>query len=749
MVKAIPWPDYLENLVESGDEAAASALSNLIFDLPDPKLKIISIDGLEKIYQIVKIIKHISKIEGQLLAAEEKQQLNEYVAERIDSIRSVFKDQTIGTPISPLAALREKDNRSKFLNSTKESTNKYLAELKKAEFIFMDLDGSKETMGKNHEVFEMIASAENAETLLGMKTFEKIEKIFDPFRKNKKWRIEKYKVKDLPIEFTKEELISICFNAGNTGNLKALKYGYGIEIRHVRWIRQNILTDKEKQLVRDIWNVYEGLFPLSNAIHEKMTGVPLKKVEGHYYPLKFDPEISDKAAGFEEAKNLRDAFAAVELPTFVRAGSWNSRVGGRMPPWLSFEVINRTIREEIHAITHKVAIRDVQKIIKHGGYKKAIQDSLGTAVYKQLPMWLDYVARPEDPTKLEYEKWIYKIRKNITVAYLAWKVTVAMQQPLGYSQTIELLSKELGAKDGLSQAMKGLALFYKNPIESKAFVHDRSIFMKNRQNTRDMDQMLAEKNFTPLDAKKSIAKKSFFALIQLMDSSVVYPTWLAAYDLAMSNKFNWNEEKAIAYADHVVRTTQDAASPKDLSSIHRSKGIQRIFVMFYTFFSTFINRLMTTTGQWKKGQINTTEAVLSLWWISIFPAIAGGFIQRRRVQEGWEWLTDILNYNAGGLPFIRDIVNPALTGFKYTMSPVAGGLQIPSKAVQILQSKDPLSLKLLKTGISGIGAAKGIPSSAMNLFISGAVDLAENKTDNPFRLVLPAKREPKNRRAHR
>jgi hypothetical protein len=749
MVPPLPWPDYLEELVESGDEAAASALSNLIFDLPDPKLKIIPIDGLEKIYQIVKIVKHISKVEQQLLAIKEKNQLNEYVQERIETIRTVFKDQSIGTPISPLAALREKDNRSKFLNSTTESVKKYLAELKKAEFIFMDLDGTQ-AMGKNHEVFETIAQAENAERILGEKTFDKIRTIFDPFRKNKKWRIEKFKVKDLSVEFTKEELIMIALNAGNKGNLNALKHGYGIELKHVRWIRQHLLSDKEKQLIKDIWKIYEDLYPLSNAIHQKMTGVPLRKVNGHYFPLKFDPEISDKAAGFEEAKNLRDAFAAVSLPTFVRAGSWKKRIGGRMPPWLSFEVINRTVREEIHAITHKVAVRDTQKIIKHKGYKKAVQDALGAPVYKQLPMWLDHVARPEDPTQLEYEKWLYKIRRNITIAYLGWKVTVAMQQPLGYAQTIEFLSMELGAKGGLSQAMKGLSLFYKDPKGMVAFVKDRSIYISNRRKSRDRDIMLAEQKFTPMDKETSIAKESFFALIQLMDASVVYPTWVAAYDLAMSDKFGWDEQKAIAYADHAVRTTQDAAAPKDLSNIHKGQGIQKLFVMFYTFFSTFINKLGRTVGQWHRGQISTTEAVLSLWWISVFPAIASGFIQRRRIQDGWEWLTDILSYNVAGLPFIRDIVNPALTGFKYTMSPVEGGLQVPSRIAKILlKSKDPLSLKLLKTSISGVGAAKGIPSSAMNLFVSGAVDLAEGKTKNPFRLVLPRYRAPKKHRGRR
>ena len=69
-------------------------------------------------------------------------------------------------------------------------------------------------------------------------------------------------------------------------------------------------------------------------------------------------------------------------------------------------------------------------------------------------------------------------------------------------------------------------------------------------------------------SKRELASEIFMYPIGIMDAAATYPTWLAAYEVAVGKPGEFKtEQDRIEYADMIVRTTQPTASPKDLAAV--------------------------------------------------------------------------------------------------------------------------------------------------------------------------------------
>src|SRR5690606_28824964 len=147
------------------------------------------------------------------------------------------------------------------------------------------------------------------------------------------------------------------------------------------------------------------------------------------------------------------------------------------------------------------------------------------------------------------------------------KVTTAIVQPLGLLNSLPRV--------GGAAMTKALFDFYANPMKMRdtlGFIFERSAFMKNRMATFDRDVRDALNRIRGRAERDPIpfgVRQSFFWMTGVMDMSVSVPTWMAAYDNAMSGKVEnitgGDEQAAAEHADSVVRTTQGAGGVKDLT----------------------------------------------------------------------------------------------------------------------------------------------------------------------------------------
>jgi hypothetical protein len=716
-------------------EAAGEAV-----DIPRAKLEEIerlgkvhwrelTVDELQSLYDYAAMIAHLGKIKNRIIKENQQRSFDRVVETLVEKIM----DQPRKDLDAEGYVRAPSERKLSWIGSMSRSAREYHAELVKPEFIARALDGY-EDMGPNWtELFKPMVEAEEAEIKAGEAVLEHLKAAFKPLG-GYTWANKRYRIPGVPQMLTKEEMIMVALNSGNEGNVNALKAGY-------RWTDAQIdaivtaLSPEERTLVNTVWDIIEGLWPDLARAHRILTGTVPPKVPGKYFPLVFDRELSWRADRNAAEAEARDFFRTVYARPKPEAGFTVSRVGGKMAPMLSFNVIFKHVTDVIHYAHHAVPVRNVYKIVADPRFRTAVTETLGEEIYRQFVPWIQEIAKPRREPLSKIEKWARRLRRNATTVALGLKVTVAEVQTLSLTQTIDEL--------GLVPVLSAMSKFYVNPWKAKAFVDELSVEIEQRGRRWDRELRDLYGRFNPAEFKGSTAAKdAFFAMIRFMDSVATYPSWIAAYTEGLK-RWPENQRKAIEYADMVVRRTQPVASPKDLAEIQRGGELKKSLTMFYTFFSVFENRMQELHRRYRMKDISTVELLKSYWWMMIVPAIVADVIRERRIPEPTEAAGRVLSYRFAGKPFIRDIVGAIVTDYDYQFSPVVRAVEVQTRLAKELAkipTGDMEARRLARYGIETAGYWWGLPSAQVTITLDGILDLAEGQTEKPSRLLFRERR---------
>jgi hypothetical protein len=694
----------------------------------------LTLDQFRDIGDQVKMLAHLGKLKGQLIEQGQKRTFEEAISNVVGTIQGNWP-----APVSLPSDVENMFLDPSYIDRLKENKNKYLTQLTKPEYITRRLDGWKE-LGPVHEAIYMpIQRASDAEIANIKPIFAELTALFEPFKKKGgKWLKEKYKIPGVPQIMTKEKILMVALNAGNEGNINALMSGYNWDATQIDAITSK-LTDAERGLVRGIFDMYKKQYPELARVYEKFTGQRLKAVEGDYHPLVFDRKLSwlaDKLGAMEQA---RDLFEAIYPSLKTKDSFTHERRGGLLPPKLELSVIFKHMAEVNHYVTHAEAVRDVQKIISDPRVRGAIEDAPisigGTEGYAQLIPWLQDVAKPQRMPMTQGEAWIKKIRTNATIVGMGLKFSVAAFNILGATQSINAI--------GMGEFSKGVAQFFTHRADMVEAIKAKSPEMAARANTwdRDLADMYGRLGLENFKGSQAI-KDSFFSMITLMDLAVAYPTWQGAFNVGMK-QFGGQEAKAIDFANMKVRLAQGSGLQKDLAAIQRGGELQKLVTMYYTFFASMNGEL--TEAQLKTGNkaASKTDLAKSWWWLVVAPALLGYMLTERKVPDGWESLSEIARYRLAGLPIVRDVISPMISGFDYKFSPVARAGEVVVKTgkqvVKVFDPNDDVDTGSLAKGIfETSGYAFGLPTSQALITVNGFLDLAEGETSDPTRLLFRA-----------
>lgn len=640
------------------------------------------------------------------------------------------------------------------------------AELRKIEFLVSELDGWEDRGEAWMRIFRPIAKGEQLRDELAERVSKQLAKIFAG--RDAKWARSSVTLSD-GTELTggRGQAFMIAANAGNAGNYAALtdERGNAFSDAQVMEIVSRVLTEEERQMVKDLWNLADSLYPFLNDVHRQLTGAPLPKVGGdpeagsaveqilavmgeteqRYFPMAFDPKLSAKAGYFASEKAAKDLFVGPYGAASVESGHRVARKGGRLPLLLDLSAISHHFGTVIHDIAFQIPIRNAQKIFAHPAFRQMIGDVLSEQHYEVLTPWLQNIARPGLAiTGGAFERLALKLKRNTSVVALGVNLVTTVLQGSAYTQTIA----ELGERD----AFTGLASFLASPRHWVDFVRANSIMMRNRMKSwdRELSDMHNMFDADILGSKGDKIRDALFFFIGAFDTLTAAATWTAAYRQAMRKSPDLDHEAAIDYADRVVRQTQGTGSPKDLASVQHRSLMLRFVTMFYTFFSTFYNRLADTVKQRRLGKINTFQVARSMFWNWIVPASLPsmlGFMMASAFGEddpeekiAGEWIQDVLMYFTGSVPIIRDVASAAISDYQVTLSPVEGSLravrQLTQQFEKVARGEDTSGGKgLVKATVTATGYATGlIPAVQVNRAVDGIFDLMEGESDNPMRL---------------
>jgi hypothetical protein len=170
----------------------------------------------------------------------------------------------------------------------------------------------------------------------------------------------------------------------------------------------------------------------------------------------------------------------------------------------------------------------------------------------------------------------------------------------------------------------------------------------------------------------------------------------------------------VAYADSIVRLSQSSGATKDLARVQRGGELQRMFTMFYSYFSAFYQLSYRRVSKTKSvSDIPTAAAsTLMLWFL---PAILSELVAGRGPdddEEWWEWtLGNILVYPFLTIGYVKEIASSIESGYDYQLSPSAGA---PASMVKwaravgkAIEEEEPE--RAVKPTIEAVGYALQLP----------------------------------------
>ena len=698
-------------------------------------------------------IEHLAKLKQQILVGKELRDYNETM------------DQAYATALEVNPEIYDPDaynKRSRYEDSTTlmdpTLVSKLRAEHIKMEFLAEQMDGDVKGGLWWNLLFKPIADAENTELamiqelgtqlgdILNSETFQNLQRELS-FTSGDHWN--------------KNMLVSVALNWGNSGNRTSLTEGLarkGVDAVDIERFLNDNMTKNDWDTIQQVWDLIDSYWPAIAALQKKLTGVVPEKVErspvetpfgtypGGYYPLIFDPKksskVQERTSKTDVMENLSDNFIK---PT-TRKGHAIERVGsGGLPVKLDITVMTNHLAQVIHDIAFREAIIQTDRVIQDQRTVDAIKRVAGEYVYEDMRPWLGNVAGSGQLATDAGSKLFNALRKNTTIVNMAYKLSTAIVQPLGMTQSIEIL--------GLGWAMTGIQEFYGNPAQvfKKAEeVMQKSIFMRNRKTSFDRDVNDAMRMLTHGTSVLEQIQKWGFEHIGFMDLTISMPTWLGAYRKALSE--NKSESDAVSEADSVVRMTQGNGTAKDLAMIQQGDGRKKSATLFYSAFSAMYNLMRRRRNISRREEEITVKKVAinlqSLIYMVVMPAVLGEIIAGRFPDEDEDedytsWMAKlIIAYPFMTVVLVRDIASALSSKYDYQMTPIAGAVTDILNATEAVAglTTDPadalVSESFYKTMVMGAGYYFGLPSRQAWILQNNTMDLINGESLTFFEFIM-------------
>lgn len=483
---------------------------------------------------------------------------------------------------------------------------------------------------------------------------------------------------------TKENLLAIALNWGTDINRKRVVDGYQVSygfIEHA--LRQ--LDAADWQFVQNVWELFETYWPDLQRVEANVTGVTLEKqpavpfqiigadggvynLNGGYYPLKYDPRKNIRTSQREA-----DEAARVNMQGASRLGmnlgNTKERVLGHVGLSIRTDlgVIDEALTDTVHNIAMRETVRDVIRMINNNEVVQAINENWGAATWRTLNAWALDCWAAEPRTKSTYEKASQWLRTRQTQAVLGFRVSTALLNICNIGPMMAYV--------GPAEAVKAINRFYAHPQRQYNTIMAKSVFLRNRAETMDRDFGRLVK-----DNSNSAITKSAFWLITKTDLMLACPLWMHEYQKAYQDGIAKGvdpvnvEAAAVRAGDAAVRRVFGSGQTVDLAAVQRGGEFEKMFTMFYSYFSVVHNAIALKVWEARKARVDGKKLTQALapvltgiiFWMAIPAVIEAGI--RAMIDDDDDDLADVakgagitfISTAVGGIPVLRDVLPMAL-----------------------------------------------------------------------------------------
>jgi hypothetical protein len=670
-------------------------------------------DEFAALRDAVKNIEHLAKFKDKLMVRQKAREFANVKSELLTSL----KDNREPTGDLELLTTKSMTMREKGAKAWRKFDAAHL----KVEQIVEWLDGGQIDGPWSRYFFDLADEAQTKEYDLHRTVTKALRQLQENMPR--KWQQSLYdKVAvNLPAakNITKYDLIGIALNSGNSGNRDRLKSGRTLQDgQQFPWTDEQIdaaltnLTKEDWQFVQGVWDTVNLLWTDISSLQVRMTGIAPPKVEaqpfqittkqgetinveGGYFPIVYDYRMSDVGKKQAEAQeSVQDFLSKGHGRATTAKGHTISRVDTFSAPinldWS--DTLTYHMSNVIKDISHREAILGINKILNDKEIALELEARLGGEYTKLLKEWTRTLVSDRADSLYQAQglaKVFMKTRTNMAIVTMGFKATTVLAQIAGIGPALDFVSPR--------SFYKGLVSFMTSPKETYAFVTEKSGEIRNRLNTIDRDVkdgLAIERGQVGVAA--AVRRTAFYAT-GVMDMMVSIPTWMAAYNQALTE--GKTDQDAVRAGDRAVRLSQGASGAKDMAAVQRNNELTRLLTMYYTPFSALYARLRDI-GKTTKEMKDLPRAAARLMALVIFPAIVGELLAGRGPDddedEVWWAARKVMLYPMATIPVVRDfsgltekwminIIGEGEMEFapSYRLSPIVGAIEkvskIPSK----------------------------------------------------------------------
>lgn len=522
---------------------------------------------------------------------------------------------------------------------------------------------------------------------------KKVMNIYDreTFRKIRNDKIyEINKVDHKPVMVTKETLLTMALNWGTDSNRERVVETYGLDHRNIEKILFKYLNDKDWDFVEAVWKHINSYWPERNIVQNNLYGIPLgkvpgrkiilpdgRKINGMYYPIKYDAELTSKTKDREINDIIRKDMLG--RTTFnIGMGSTKSRAQSSGGQYLrqDLDVYLDYINESINHIAMRETTADIYKLLSRKDLAEAISQKYGVDAHRRLQRWASDCWHDPVDKLTAWEQRLNRLRHNFTMATMAYRTSTAL---LNFAN-LPLVMEKMGA---LNMA-RGLSSIYlggvKNYRQQRDFIMSKSTFMRDRATNMDRDlarglKLKEEQDVSKLTSKAHAVKEEVdrfaYSLISETDFMLSLPEWIQTYNntiaqLQIEKPFMTvaeMDEEAVRLADKMVRETFGSGEMKDRPEVVKSRLLSQL-LPFYSFTSLVMNQFIR--GGYDivdgRGPLKLMRAML-FWYIlgSVFEGALRSLVDSATGNDKYSFLqrqgySFASNGPIGGIPVAREVI---------------------------------------------------------------------------------------------
>jgi hypothetical protein len=503
---------------------------------------------------------------------------------------------------------------------------------------------------------------------------------------------------------TKEQVMALALNWGTERNRqRAIETVKANEVEIER-LFQDVLDDRDWEFIIREWEQINSFYPERSAVQERMTGNPLKKeegitfriggrtIEGQYYPIMYDPKTSGKSSN-HEMEDIAQSFMSSNATFGYGMSATKSRLDKVKDKQLllSLDVIPRAITESINHIAMREAVTDVNTLINRKEFADYITNKLGASEYQYLRQWVRDQWTTEVSRLTEFDNMMQTIKRNISSAVMAGKVSVAIQNVAN----IPVAMEQLGAARVMRALYRaGVGVYGRGSgryNETYEFVLGKSVMLRERVQTLDKDMRrgleIGGKGFT-IDGKsvggytmeqlgeaRDAINSWGYSLLAETDLMLSVPIWKDVYDVEYSKlvqkegiSLEWADQRAIELADKAIIDIFGSGDIKDQAGIQRNKGtIANFATTFYTYAGTLWNMQLDgfyafkDRGDFKKfARVIFYDLFMQAVIIVIYNNLFGSDDDDDPTKVAKSLTKEFVNQSVMGVPFVREGITQAM-----------------------------------------------------------------------------------------